>query len=75
MSYLLYFFIPFLYYAFLIRVIFIYHSNAVYAHCFPVRVILLWDRLPASIVLAGNIQLFKKLLRQVDFSYAMLGKD
>ena len=45
------------------------------AHCFPTRVILLWNRLPASIVLAENIQLFKKLLKQVDFSYAMLGKD
>ena len=48
---------------------------SVRAHCFPIQVILLWNRLPASIVLAGNIQLFKKLLRQVDFSYAMLGKD
>ena len=36
---------------------------------------LLWNRLPASIVLAENIHLFKKLLRQVNFSYAMFGKD
>jgi len=34
-----------------------------------------WNRLPASIVLAENIYLFKNLSRQVDFSYAMLGKD
>jgi len=33
------------------------------------------QHMPASIVLAANIQLFKKLSRQVDFSYAMLGKD
>jgi len=33
------------------------------------------NRLPASIVSAENIHLFKKLLRQVDFSYAVLGKD
>ena len=48
---------------------------SVRAHSFPIRVIMLWNRLPASIVLAENIHLFKKLLRQVDFSYAMLGKD
>jgi len=48
---------------------------SVHAHCFPIRVIMLWNRLPASIVLTENIHLFKKLLRQVDFSYAMLGKD
>ena len=35
----------------------------------------LWNRLPASIVLAENIHLFKKPLRQVYFSYAMFGKD
>ena len=48
---------------------------SVRAHCFPIRVIMLWNRLPASVVLAENIHLFKKLLRQTDFSYAMLGKD
>ena len=48
---------------------------SVRAHCFPIRVILLWNRLPASIVLSENIQPFKKLLRQVEFSYAMLGKN
>jgi len=48
---------------------------SVRAHCFRIRVDMLWNRLPASIVLAENIHLFKKLLRQVNFSYAMLGKD
>jgi len=48
---------------------------SVRAHCFPVRVIMLWNRLPVSVVLAENILLFKKLLRQTDFSYAMLGRD
>ena len=48
---------------------------SVRVHCFPIRVIMLRNRLPASIVLAENIQLFKKLLKQVDFSYEVLGKD
>ena len=34
----------------------------------------LCNRLPASIVLADNTWLFKKLLKDVDFSYAMFGK-
>ena len=38
------------------------------------RVILLWNRLPTSIVLAENTQIFKKLLKQVDFTYAMFGE-
>ena len=40
---------------------------SVRGHCFPIRVILLWNRLPASVILAESIQLFKKLLRQVVF--------
>lgn len=44
------------------------------AHCFPIRVISLWNRLPTSIVLAENTQIFKKLLKHVDFSYAMFGE-
>jgi len=47
---------------------------SVRAHCFPIRVILLWNRLPVSIVSAENIQMFKTLLNQVDFFYAMFGK-
>lgn len=45
------------------------------AHSFAVRVILLWNRLPASVVLAENIHKFKKLLKSIDLSYAMLGKS
>jgi len=41
------------------------------AHCFPLRVISLWNRLRASVVSAENIHIFKKLLKYVDFSYAM----
>ena len=44
------------------------------AHCFPIRVTVLWNRLPASVVLADDIQMFKKLLKHVDFSCAMFGK-
>ena len=49
------------------------HCVNVRAHSFPIRVISLWNRLPASVVLAENIHVFKKLLKQVDFSYAMFG--
>jgi len=35
------------------------------AHCFPIRVISLWNSLPASIVSAENIHTFKNLLEQV----------
>jgi len=38
------------------------------------RVIVLWNRLPVSVVLAEDIQMFKKLLKHVDFSYEMFGK-
>jgi len=36
---------------------------------------MLCNRLPAFIVLAENFQMFKKLLKHVDFSYAMFGKS
>jgi len=35
------------------------------AHCFPIGVISLWNRLPASLMSAENIHVFKKLLRHV----------
>jgi len=41
------------------------------AKCFPIRVISLWNHLPASVVSAENIHIFKKLLKHADFSYAM----
>jgi len=47
---------------------------SVRAYCLPIRVISLWNRLPASIVSAENIHIFKKLLKQVGFSYTMFGK-
>jgi len=54
-----------------------YHDPrvSVRAHCFSIRVIMLWNRLPGSIVLMQNIYMFKTLFRQVDLSYALLGKD
>jgi len=48
------------------------HVN-VGVHCFPIRVNSLWNRLPASVVSAENIHIFKKLLKHVDFSYAVFG--
>jgi len=47
---------------------------SVCAHCFPIRVISLWNRLPASVVTAEKIHMFKRLLKAVDFSYATFGK-
>ena len=49
---------------------------SVRAHCFPIRVIVLRNRLPASVVLAENIQMSRKLLKHVNFSHfhAVLGK-
>jgi len=47
---------------------------SVRAHCFPIRVISLWNRLPAYVVTAENIHVFKRLLKAVDFSYTMFGK-
>ena len=44
------------------------------AHSFPVRVVILWNRLPAATVLAQNLKQFKKALRATDLSYAILGK-
>ena len=44
------------------------------AHLFPVRVVSLWNRLPAATVLATNLQTFKTSIRNIDFSYAYLGK-
>jgi len=44
------------------------------AHSFPVRVVSLWNRLPAATVLATNLQSFKTSIRNIDFSYAYLGK-
>jgi len=45
-----------------------------HAHSFPVRVVSLWNRLPAATVLATNLQTFKTSIRNIEFSYAYLGK-
>ena len=44
------------------------------AYFFPVRVVTLWNRLPAATVLAQNLKHFKIALRNTDLSYAILGK-
>jgi len=38
------------------------------------RVVTLWNRLPASTVLARNLKQFKIAVRITDLSYAILGK-
>ena len=44
------------------------------AQFFSVRVILIWNRLPAALVQENNLSLFKSILRTFDFSYTSLGK-
>ena len=44
------------------------------AYFFHVRVVTLWNRLPASTVLARNLKQFKIAVRITDLSYAILGK-
>ena len=44
------------------------------AYSFPVRVIALWNRLPAT-VLAQNLIHLKKALLKTDLSHAILGKS
>jgi len=45
----------------------------VHAHSFSVRVILIWNRLPAALVQENNLSVFKSMLRTFDFSYTLLG--
>jgi len=45
------------------------------ANSFPVRVIALWNRLPEYVVMASRLTTFKRLLRTVNMSYAILGKS
>ena len=45
------------------------------AHAFPVRIVSLWNRLPANIVLPANLKQFKMTIKNIDFSYALIGKD
>jgi len=44
------------------------------ANSFPVRVIALWNRLPEYVVMASRLTTFKRLLRTVNMSYAILGQ-
>jgi len=43
-------------------------------HFFSLRVILIWNRLPAALVQENNLSVFKSMLRTLDFSYTLLGK-
>ena len=45
------------------------------ANSFPVRVIALWNRLPEYVVMVSRLTTFKRLLRTVNMSYAILGKS
>ena len=45
------------------------------ANSFPVRVIALWNRLPEYVVMTSRLTTFKRLLRTVNMSYAILGKS
>jgi len=45
------------------------------ANSFPLWVIALWNRLPEYVVLASRLTTFKRLLRTVNMSYAILGKS
>jgi hypothetical protein len=45
------------------------------AHSFTVRVITIWNRLPAATVQAENIKTFKCSLKAIDFSYAIFGNN
>ena len=47
----------------------------VLANSFPVRVIALRNRLPDYVVMASRLTTFKRLLRTVNMSYAILGKS
>jgi len=44
------------------------------AHSFPVRIVMLWNRLPAATVLSGSLQSFKKSIEGINFNYALHGK-
>jgi len=44
------------------------------AHSFPVRIVTLWNRLPAATVLSCSLQSFKKSIGGINFNYTLLGK-
>ena len=45
------------------------------ANSFPVRVMALLNRLPEYVVMASSLTTFKRFLRTVNMSYAILGKS
>jgi len=45
------------------------------AHSFSVRIVSLWNRLPAPTILSCSLQSFRNSIEQTDFSYALIGKD
>jgi len=52
-----------------------YNSINVRAHFFSVRVISLWNHLPAALVQDKNLSVFKTRSQSFDLSYALLGKS
>jgi len=44
------------------------------ANFFSVRVISLWNQLPADLVQVNSLTKFKSMLHTVDFTFALLGK-
>ena len=45
------------------------------AHAVLVRIVSLCNRLPANIVLPANLKQFKMAIKNIDFLYALIGKD
>jgi len=44
------------------------------AHAFPVRIVFLWNRLPANIVLPANLKQFKMAIKTLTFRMHLLVK-
>ena len=51
-----------------------YRSNA-RTHSFSVRIVSFGNRVPAPTVLSCSLQSFRNSIEQIDFSYALIGKD
>ena len=48
--------------------------NARKAHAFPVRVVTVWNRLPADVVRSSSLLAFKNSLKNIDLTYTLFGK-
>jgi len=44
------------------------------AHAFPVRVVTVWNRLPADVVRSSSLLAFKNSLKNIDLTYTLFGK-